>query len=97
MTKLSVLDLMIGEGKSFTDTLTDARLLARHVEQHGYQRYWIAEQHDLPGIASSASTLLVSNLGTAPPRTLRVGAGGIMLPNHSSLMVAEQFATLETL
>lgn len=97
MTKLSVLDLMmIGEGKGFSDTLTDARMLAKHVEQHGYERYWIAEHHDLPGIASSATTLLISDLAAATS-TLRMGAGGIMLPNHSPLMVAEQFATLETL
>ncbi|HEY9275458.1 LLM class flavin-dependent oxidoreductase [Achromobacter sp.] len=97
MTTLSVLDLMmIGEGKTFAHTVDDARLLARHVEQHGYQRYWIAEHHDLPGIASSATTLLISHLAAATTR-LRVGAGGIMLPNHSPLMVAEDFATLETL
>lgn len=97
MTKLSVLDLMmIGAGKGFADTLADARQLARHVEQHGYKRYWVAEHHDLPGIASSATALLVGDLAAATT-TLRVGAGGIMLPNHSPLMVAEQFATLETL
>jgi luciferase family oxidoreductase group 1 len=97
MTKLSVLDLMmIGEGKTFADTLADAATLARHVEQHGYQRYWIAEHHDLPGIASSATALLIGHLAASTSR-LRVGAGGIMLPNHSPLMVAEQFATLETL
>ncbi|QIB52316.1 LLM class flavin-dependent oxidoreductase [Pseudomonas sp. OIL-1] len=97
MTKLSVLDLMmIGEDKGFADTLAEARMLARHVEKHGYERYWIAEHHDLPGIASSATTLLISDLAAATS-TLRVGAGGIMLPNHSPLMVAEQFATLATL
>lgn len=97
MTKLSVLDLMmIGDGKSFSDTLSDARQLAQHVERHGYERYWIAEHHDLPGIASSATAVLVGHLAAAT-RTLRVGAGGIMLPNHSPLMVAEQFATLENL
>ncbi len=97
MATLSVLDLMmIGEGKTFADTLEDARMLARHVEHHGYQRYWVAEHHDLPGIASSATTLLISHLAAATTQ-LRVGAGGIMLPNHSPLVVAEQFATLETL
>jgi luciferase family oxidoreductase group 1 len=88
--------MMIGEGKGFADTLNDARMLARHVEQHGYKRYWIAEHHDLPGIASSATTLLIADLAAATS-TLRVGAGGIMLPNHSPLAVAEQFATLGTL
>lgn len=97
MTKLSVLDLMmIGEGKTFADTLADASMLARHVEQHGYERYWIAEHHDMPGVASSATAVLIGHLAAAT-RTLRVGAGGIMLPNHSPLMVAEQFATLAAL
>lgn len=97
MTALSVLDLMmIGDGKTFTDTLSDAVALARHVEAHGYKRYWVAEHHDLPGIASAATTLLVQHLAAAT-HTLRVGSGGIMLPNHSPLMVAEQFGTLATL
>lgn len=97
MIPLSILDLMmIGEGKTFADTLTDAVMLARHAEHCGYKRYWIAEHHDLPGIASSATTLIVQHLAQATS-TIRVGAGGIMLPNHSPLVVAEQFATLETL
>ncbi|TWI48252.1 luciferase family oxidoreductase group 1 [Pseudomonas duriflava] len=97
MTALSVLDLMmIGEAKTFADTLTDAVALARHVEAHGYKRYWVAEHHDLPGIASSATTLLIQHLAGATT-TLRVGSGGIMLPNHSPLVVAEQFGTLDTL
>ncbi len=97
MTALSVLDLMmIGEGNTFSDTLEGARLLARHVEQHGYRRYWIAEHHDLPGIGSMATPLIIQHLA-ASTSTLRVGAGGIMLPNHSPLIVAEQFGTLHTL
>jgi luciferase family oxidoreductase group 1 len=97
MTALSVLDLMmIGEGKTFADTLDEAVALAQHVEAHGYKRYWIAEHHDLPGIASSATTLLIQHLAAAT-RELRVGSGGIMLPNHSPLVIAEQFGTLETL
>lgn len=97
MTALSVLDLMmIGEGKGFADTLEDARRLARHVEQHGYNRYWIAEHHDLPGIGSMATPLIIQHLA-ASTSTLRVGAGGVMLPNHSPLIVAEQFGTLHTL
>lgn len=97
MTALSVLDLMmIGDGKTFTDTLDDASRLARHVEAHGYNRYWIAEHHDLPGIGSSATTLIIQHIASATSR-LRVGAGGVMLPNHSPLIVAEQFGTLETL
>jgi luciferase family oxidoreductase group 1 len=97
MTSLSVLDLMmIGEEKSFAHTLDDAVMLARHVEAHGYKRYWIAEHHDLPGIASSATTLLIQHLA-ASTSTLRVGSGGIMMPNHSPLVVAEHFGTLDTL
>jgi luciferase family oxidoreductase group 1 len=97
MTALSVLDLMmIGEEKTFVHTLEDAVSLARHVEAHGYKRYWIAEHHDLPGIASSATTLLIQHLAAATS-TLRVGSGGIMIPNHSPLLVAEQFGTLDTL
>lgn len=97
MTALSVLDLMmIGEGNTFATTLADAVALAKHVESHGYTRYWVAEHHDLPGIASSATALLVQHLAAATT-TLRVGSGGIMLPNHSPLVVAEQFGTLDTL
>jgi luciferase family oxidoreductase group 1 len=97
MTKISVLDLMmIGEGKTFADTLADAAMLARHVEQYGYQRYWIPEHHDIPGVASSATAVLIGHLA-ATTTSLRIGTGGVMLPNHSPLMVAEQFATLAAL
>jgi luciferase family oxidoreductase group 1 len=97
MTALSVLDLMmIGEGKTFADTLADAATLARSVERNGYTRYWVAEHHDLPGIASAATTLLIQHLAGVT-KHLRVGSGGIMLPNHSILSVAEQFGTLDTL
>jgi luciferase family oxidoreductase group 1 len=97
MTALSVLDLMmVGAGKTFAHTLDDAAVLARHVEQHGYKRYWVAEHHDLPGIASSATTLLIQHLAAAT-QSLRIGSGGIMMPNHSPLVVAEQFGTLDTL
>jgi alkanesulfonate monooxygenase SsuD/methylene tetrahydromethanopterin reductase-like flavin-dependent oxidoreductase (luciferase family) len=78
--------MMIGEGKTFAHTLDEAATLARHVEAHGYKRYWIAEHHDLPGIASSATTLLIQHLAAATS-TLRVASGGIMLPNHSPLIV----------
>jgi luciferase family oxidoreductase group 1 len=97
MTALSVLDLMmIGDGKTFAHTLEEAATLARHVEKHGYKRYWVAEHHDLPGIASAATTLLIQHLA-AVTSTLRIGSGGIILPNHSILSVAEQFGTLDTL
>ncbi|MFF7109157.1 LLM class flavin-dependent oxidoreductase [Pseudomonas sichuanensis] len=97
MTALSVLDLvMIGEGKTYADAIEETRQLARHVEQHGYRRYWIAEHHDMPGIGSAATSLVINEVANAT-RQIRVGAGGIMLPNHAPLVVAEQFGTLDTL
>ncbi len=97
MTALSVLDLvMVGEDKTFADAIDESRQLARHVEQHGFSRYWIAEHHDMPGIGSAATSLIISEIASATSH-IRVGAGGIMLPNHSPLVVAEQFGTLDTL
>ena len=97
MTALSVLDLvMIGEGQTFADAIEASRQLARHVEQHDYRRYWIAEHHDMPGIGSAATSLVINEIANAT-RQIRVGAGGIMLPNHAPLVVAEQFGTLDTL
>ncbi|CBJ41040.1 putative monooxygenase with luciferase-like ATPase activity (plasmid) [Ralstonia solanacearum CMR15] len=97
MTALSVLDLvMVGEGKSFATAIDESRQLARHVEQHGFGRYWIAEHHDMPGIGSAATSLIINEIASATSR-IRVGAGGIMLPNHAPLVVAEQFGTLDTL
>ncbi|WP_175856298.1 LLM class flavin-dependent oxidoreductase [Burkholderia anthina] len=97
MTALSVLDLvMIGEGKRFADAVDESRQLARHVEKHGYRRYWIAEHHDMPGIGSAATSLIISDIASATS-SIRVGAGGIMLPNHAPLAVAEHFGTLDSL
>lgn len=97
MTALSVLDLvMVGEDKTFANAIDESRQLARHVEQHGFGRYWIAEHHDMPGIGSAATSLIINEIASATSH-IRVGAGGIMLPNHSPLMVAEQFGTLATL
>ncbi len=96
-TKLSVLDLVpIRAGKSIPESFQHSLDLARHVEQLGYTRYWLAEHHNMPGIASSATVVLIGYIagGTS---TLRVGSGGIMLPNHAPLVVAEQFGTLESL
>lgn len=96
-TAVSVLDLMmIGEGKKFSDTLEGAKMLAQKVEEVGYKRYWVAEHHDIPGIGSLATTTIMQYLAHAT-KTLRIGAGGIMLPNHPNLIVAEQFATLDTI
>lgn len=96
-TPLSVLDLApIREGKSLADTFGASLALARHVESLGYKRYWLAEHHNLAGVASSATAVLIGYIA-AGTTTIRVGSGGIMLPNHAPLMVAEEFGTLETL
>ncbi|WP_018478700.1 LLM class flavin-dependent oxidoreductase [Pontibacter roseus] len=95
--KLSVLDLVpIRDGKPIADSFANSLELARHVERLGYTRFWMAEHHNMPGIASSATAVLIGYIagGTS---TIRVGSGGIMLPNHAPLIVAEQFGTLESL
>jgi luciferase family oxidoreductase group 1 len=93
----SILDLSpIREGADASDALRSTRDLARHVERLGYRRFWLAEHHGMPGIASAATAVLIGYVA-AHTETIRVGAGGVMLPNHSPLVVAEQFGTLETL
>ncbi|MBV1860984.1 MAG: LLM class flavin-dependent oxidoreductase [Nannocystaceae bacterium] len=97
MPKLSVLDLApITRGGSVAETLRNTVELAQHVERLGYHRLWLAEHHGMPGIASAATAVLIGHVAGATS-TLRVGAGGIMLPNHAPLMVAEQFGTLDAL
>ncbi|WP_037471469.1 LLM class flavin-dependent oxidoreductase [Sinorhizobium fredii] len=97
MTALSILDLiMIGEEKSLVHSLDEALQFARRAEAAGYSRYWVAEHHNMPGIGSAATTIIMSHLATGTS-SIRIGSGGIMLPNHAPLIVAEQFATLETL
>lgn len=97
MVQLSVLDLApITRGGSVAETLHNTVQLAQHVERLGYRRFWLAEHHGMPGIASAATAVLIGHVAGATS-TLRVGAGGIMLPNHAPLMVAEQFGTLEAL
>ena len=97
MIPYSVLDLSpIPEGGTAADALANSVGLARHAERLGYTRYWVAEHHNMPGIASSATAVFLAHLA-ANTSTIRVGSGGIMLPNHSPLMVAEQFGTLATL
>ena len=94
---LSVLDLApIASGSTSGDALRNTLDLARRVELLGYHRYWLAEHHNLPGIASSAPAVLVGQVA-AVTSTLRVGSGGVMLPNHPPLVVAEQFGMLEAL
>src|SRR4051812_33531192 len=97
MVPLSVLDLVaVAEGRTPGDALRDSLDLARHVERLGYHRFWVAEHHNMAGIASAATAVVIGHIagGTS---TIRVGAGGIMLPNHTPLVIAEQFGTLESL
>src|SRR5213083_725163 len=97
MVPLSVLDLSpIIEGGDAGQSLRNSLDLARHVEALGYQRYWMAEHHNLPGIASAATAVVIGHVA-AGTKTIRVGSGGIMLPNHSPLVIAEQFGTLASL
>jgi luciferase family oxidoreductase group 1 len=97
VTALSVLDLAtVAKGSSPADALADTTRLAGVVESLGYHRMWVAEHHGMPAVASSAPAVLIGHLADATT-TLRVGAGGVMLPNHAPLVVAEQFATLEAL
>jgi luciferase family oxidoreductase group 1 len=97
MIPLSVLDLApITHGSDAAHSFRNTLDLARHAERWGYRRFWLAEHHGMPGIASAATSVLIGYVagGTS---TIRVGAGGIMLPNHSPLIIAEQFGTLESL
>ena len=97
MTALSVLDLApVPEGSDVTQSLRNTLDLARHAERLGYKRYWLAEHHNMPGIASAATSVVIAHVA-AGTSTIRVGAGGIMLPNHAPLVIAEQFGTLESL
>lgn len=94
MTRLSILDLArITQNSNARIALDNVRDLAQHAEKWGYERLWVAEHHNFPGIASSATSLVISHVA-AGTKTIRVGAGGIMLPNHSPLVIAEQFGTL---
>ena len=97
MHHFSILDLSpIPEGKTPADALAASADLARHAEGWGYHRFWLAEHHNMPGVASAATAVVIGHVAAAT-RTIRVGAGGIMLPNHAPLVIAEQFGTLATL
>ena len=97
MVPLSVLDLApIVEGGTVAQSFANSLDLARHCERWGYRRFWLAEHHNMPGIASAATAVLIGHIG-AGTSTIRIGAGGIMLPNHAPLQVAEQFGTLAAL
>jgi luciferase family oxidoreductase group 1 len=97
MVPLSVLDLSpVPEGSNAGQALRNSLDLARHAEALGYARFWMAEHHNMPGIASAATAVALAHVA-AGTRTIRIGAGGIMLPNHAPLLIAEQFGTLAAL
>jgi luciferase family oxidoreductase group 1 len=97
MARLSFLDLVnVAEGETSADAIARVGPLAAHAEAHGYHRYWIAEHHGIEGVAAAATALIIAEAGRTTQR-MRLGAGGIMLPNHSPLVIAEQFGTLDAL
>jgi alkanesulfonate monooxygenase SsuD/methylene tetrahydromethanopterin reductase-like flavin-dependent oxidoreductase (luciferase family) len=97
MLKLSFLDLVpVTDSGTIAQSLANAADLARHAEALGYHRYWVAEHHGMAGIASAATAVVLAHIGHATS-TMRIGAGGIMLPNHAPRVIAEQFGTLEAL
>ena len=97
MTKLSFLDLVnVVEGESSGDAIRRVGPMAAHAEALGYHRYWIAEHHGMPGVAAAATALIIAEAGHATSH-MRIGSGGIMLPNHSPYLIAEQFGTLDAL
>jgi luciferase family oxidoreductase group 1 len=97
MIPFSILDLSpIAEGHTVTEALDASRRMAVKAEDCGYNRFWLAEHHGMPGIASAATSVVIGHVGAATKR-IRIGSGGIMLPNHAPLVIAEQFGTLEAL
>ncbi len=97
MTPISILDLTpIKQGGSAAATFRETLDLAQHAERWGYHRYWLVEHHNTPSVAGAATAVVMAHVA-AGTKTIRVGAGGIMLPNHAPLMVAEQFGTLAAL
>lgn len=97
MIPFSILDLVpVAAGSTAAQALANTLDLARHAEKWGYNRYWLAEHHNMTGVASAATSVVIGHIAGGTT-TIRVGSGGIMLPNHSPLVIAEQFGTLETL
>ena len=95
--RFSILDLApVREGGTVAEAFRNTVDLARHAERWGFTRFWIAEHHNMPGIASAATSVLIGHVA-GQTSTIRVGSGGVMLPNHAPLVIAEQFGTLETL
>ncbi|MHC5908100.1 MsnO8 family LLM class oxidoreductase, partial [Streptomyces sp. S6] len=94
---LSVLDLVtVGNGRTASDALRTSVELAKFTERRGFHRYWVAEHHSMPGVASSSPAVILAHLAAHTER-IRLGSGGVMLPNHAPLVIAEQFGTLEAL
>lgn len=94
---LSVLDLVtVGAGRTATDALRTSVRIAKLAESRGFHRYWVAEHHSMPGVASSSPAVILAHLAAHTER-IRLGSGGVMLPNHAPLVIAEQFGTLEAL
>ena len=97
MIPFSILDLSpVPEGSTVSQSLAGSARMAQKAEEYGYKRFWLAEHHGMPGIASAATAVVIGHVGAATKR-IRIGSGGIMLPNHSPLVIAEQFGTLEAL
>lgn len=97
MIRLSVLDLVsVPEGGDISTALANSAAFASYAEQLGFHRYWVAEHHGMPGIASAATAVVLAHIGQAT-QSIRIGSGGIMLPNHAPLIIAEQFGTLSAL
>lgn len=97
MTALSILELVrVTQDTDAATALNNARDIASHAEQHGYKRIWVAEHHNMEGVASAATAIVIAHIAGGT-KTIRVGAGGIMLPNHAPYIIAEQFGTLERL
>jgi len=97
MAKLSLLDLVfVNEGQNIAKAYKDSVTIAKAAEEYGYNRIWVAEHHNMPAIASAATSVVIGHLA-GQTKKIRIGAGGIMLPNHSPLTIAEQFGTLESL
>src|SRR5688500_1552376 len=96
-TPYSLLDLApITTAGSAAESFCNSLDLARHAQRWGYRRFWLAEHHNIPSVASAATSVLIAHIA-AGTSTIRVGSGGIMLPNHAPLLIAEQFGTLESL
>jgi len=97
MIPFSILDLSpVPEGSTVSQSLAGSARMAQKAEEYGYKRFWLAEHHGMPGIASAATAVVIGHVGAATKR-IRIGSGGIMLPNHSPLVIAEQFGTLAAL